>query len=69
MMWRASLASSRAVISWRGSGSPVEFPKVDLMRPSSRARLTIISANLSSLPAMPSASTMQASLPDWMITL
>src|SRR5215467_2341682 len=68
MMWRASLASSRAVISWRGSGRPLELPNVDLGRPSSRARLVIISANSDSVPAMPSASAMQASLADWMMT-
>ncbi len=68
MMCRASLASSRAVISWRGSGSPFELPKVDLARPISRARLVISSANSDSLPEMPSASAMQASLADWMIT-
>ncbi len=51
-----------------GSGRPFELPKVALASPISRARLVIISANLSSLPAMPSASTMQASLADWMMT-
>ena len=33
--------------------------------PSSRARLFIISTKPRSLPAIPSASVMQASLPDW----
>ena len=68
MMCRASFASSRAVMSWLGSGRPVELPKVDLASPISRARLVISSANLYSLPAMPSASAMQASFADWMIT-
>ena len=54
--------------SCRGSGRPVELLKVDLVSPSSRARVVISSANSSSLPAMPSASAMQASLPDWMMT-
>src|SRR4029450_5394751 len=67
MIWRASLASSRAVMSCLGSGSPVELPNVDLDRPSSRARLVISSAKVDSLPEMPSASAIQASLADWMI--
>src|SRR5262245_1416187 len=68
MIWRASLASSRTVILLSGSGSPLELPKVDLVRPSSRARLVRTSlANLRSLPDMPSASAMQESLPLWMI--
>ncbi len=33
--------------------------------PSSRARLFIIATKAGSLPAIPSASAMQASLPDW----
>ena len=68
MMWRASIDSSRTVILLAGSGSPLELPKVDLVRPSSRARLVMKSvAKMRSLPAMPSASAMQASLPLWMI--
>ena len=35
--------------------------------PNSAARAFIISAKLSSVPAMPSASVIAASLPDWMI--
>src|SRR5665213_671199 len=65
MMVRASFANSRTVILLPGSGRPLELAKVDLVRPSSRARLVIISAKALSLPAMPSASTMQASLPLW----
>ena len=44
-MWRASMASSRAVTCIVGSGRPVALVKFDLVRPSSRARLVIISAN------------------------
>ena len=69
MMYWASRASSRGVITRVGSGSPVELEKYDFSRPSSRARLVIMAANLSSEPAMPSASAMQASLPDCTITL
>ena len=68
MMCCASLPSSRAVMSCRGLGRPFELPNVALARPISRARSVISSANLSSLPAMPSASAMQASLADWMMT-
>ena len=68
MMCWASLASSRAVILWSGSCRPVELVKFDCVSPSSFARLFIMSAKASSLPAMPSASAMQASLPDWIIT-
>ena len=68
MMWRASFDSSRTVIRFRGSGSPLALPKVDRGMPSSRARLVMKSvANMRSLPAMPSASAMQESLPLWMI--
>ena len=67
-MWRARLASSRTVILLAGSGSPLELPKVDLVSPSSRARLVMKSvAKIRSLPAMPSASAMQESLPLWMM--
>jgi hypothetical protein len=41
----------------------LELAKVDCVIPSSRARLVMISAKARSLPAMPSASVMQASLP------
>ncbi len=68
MMCRARIASSRTVILLVGSGNPLELPKVDLAMPSSRARLVMKSvANVCSLPAMPSASAMQASLPLGMI--
>src|SRR5438093_136158 len=68
MMCCANLASSRAVTFRLGSGSPVALVKFDLVRPISRARALSISANVVSFPAMPSASAMQASLPDWMIS-
>ena len=68
MMCCASFASSRTVTRCCGSGSPVELVKFDLSRPSSRARSFISRAKAASLPAMPSASTMQASLPEWITT-
>src|SRR6476661_31042 len=68
MMWRASFPNSRTVIRLAGSGNPLELPKVDFVSPSSRARLVRKSAaKIRSLPAMPSASAMQESLPLWMI--
>src|SRR5207248_3573619 len=68
MRWRASFASSRTVILLPASGNPFELANVDFVRPSSRARLVMKSAaKMRSLPAMPSASAMQASLPLWMI--
>jgi len=67
MMWRASIASSRVVTLVPGSGSPFELVNTDCCKPISRARWVILTANSDSVPAMPSASTMQASLPDWMI--
>ena len=67
MMRRASSASSRVVTCVPGSGKPFELVKVDLVSPISRARCVILAANSASLPAMPSARTMQASLADWMI--
>ena len=42
-MWRASMASSRTVILFPGSGRPLELAKVERVRPSSRARLVIMS--------------------------
>ena len=42
---------------------PLALPNVACVRPSSRARLVISSANAFSLPAMPSARMMQESLP------
>ena len=65
MMCRASMPSSRTVSLLTGSGRPLEFPNVDFVRPSSRARLVIIATKSRSLPAMPSASAMQESLPLW----
>src|SRR5450631_4563365 len=64
MMRRASMPSSRVVTWVPGSGSPLELPNVDFGKPISRARSVILAANSASLPAMPSARTMQASLPD-----
>src|SRR5665213_2835329 len=67
MMSRASIASSRVVTLVPGSGSPFELVNTDFCKPISRARCVIWTAKSASVPAMPSASTMQASLPDWMI--
>ena len=55
---------SRADIACPSSGQPVAFRNVLLARPISRARRFISSANAASLPEMPSAMTMEASLPD-----
>ena len=63
-MWRASLPRSRTDIFCAASGRPVELAKLDFCRPSSRALAFIFSAKARSLPARPSASVMQASLPD-----
>ena len=41
MICRASMPSSRTVILLPGSGRPLELAKVDLVRPSSRARVVI----------------------------
>ena len=57
-------ARSRAVMRCSGCGQPVAFMKVLPVSPSSRARSFISSAKASSLPDRPSATTMQASLPD-----
>ena len=65
MMCRATRASSRAVIWWPGSCSPVAFLKVDFLRPIGRASSIMRLANSDSLPAMFSATEMAASLPDW----
>ena len=62
------MASSRGVTRIFGSGRPSALVKVDLVRPSSRARSFIMRTNEASFPAMPSASAMQPSLADWMIT-
>src|SRR5664279_1126109 len=67
MMRRARMPSSRVVTFVLGSGKPLELPNTDLASPISRARCVSLSAKSASLPAIPSASTMQASLPDWMI--
>ena len=68
MMYCASLASSRMVIWCSGSCSPVGLVKCDWVSPSSLARLFIMSANAPSVPASPSASAIQASLPEAIIT-
>ena len=63
---KASFAylAARAVVLCSGSGKPVEFTKFERVMPSSCARSVISSAKAGSLPAKPSASAMQASLPD-----
>ena len=68
MMRRASVAMSRQLMCCSGSGQPVEFLKFELVRPSSFAFWFISSANCSSDPAIASANTMQASLPDCTMT-
>src|SRR5258707_9915975 len=55
-------------MSCLGSGRPLELPKVDLAKPISRARFVISSANVDSLPEIPSASAIEASFADWMMT-
>ena len=65
MMWRASVTRSRALMWWPSSGRPEALRKADWVIPSSWARLVISSAKVASLPARPSATTTQASLPDW----
>src|SRR5690348_6477043 len=47
---------------------PVALTKLLLVRPSSFARLVMSWAKEDSEPPSPSASTTEASLPDWMIT-
>ena len=68
MMRRARVAMSRALMCWSGSGQPVQFLKNECVRPSCLAFAFISSANCSSDPAMASAKTMQASLPDCTMT-
>jgi hypothetical protein len=68
MMKRARTARSRAVEYWLGSGSPVELVKLEPVSPISWPSWFIILAKVSSVPPMPSASAMAASLPDWMMT-
>ncbi len=55
---------SCTLMRWSGSGQPVQLRKFDAVRPSSAAFLFISSTKPSSEPAIPSASTMQASLPE-----
>ena len=62
------MARSRAVTYWSGSGRPVALVKFEPVRPISSASWFIIEAKVSSVPAMPSASAIAASLPDWMMT-
>ena len=64
MMIVASLARSRTLIRCPGSGQPLAFLNVLLVRPSSWPRLVICSLKASSVPPSASATTMQASLPD-----
>ena len=68
MIRRASVAMSRQLMCCSGSGQPVEFLKLELVSPSSFAFAFISSANCSSEPAIASANTMQASLPDCTMT-
>ena len=68
MMWRASFARSRAVTSCSGSWSPLALRNVEFVRPSSFARSFIRSAKAGSEPAIPSAMTIAASLPDCTIS-
>ena len=49
---------------WFGSPSPVAFANVDLVRPIRRASSFIMRAKAASLPAMPSPTHIDASLPD-----
>ena len=58
---------SRIDMRWRGSGQPEELAKTELVMPRSRPRFVISSANFSSVPASPSATTTQASLPELMM--
>ena len=60
-----NVARSRGVIRCSGCGQPVEFRKVEFCRPISRPRSVISAAKASSLPDRASATTMQASFPDW----
>ena len=64
MRWLASSAISRAVTFWPGSSLPQGLRKVRCGKPSSMARLFILSAKAASEPPSPSASTMAASLPE-----
>ena len=50
-----------------GRASPSGLTKCDWVRPSSLARLFIMSTKPSTVPPRLSATTMQASLPDWMM--
>ncbi len=55
---------SRAVVTCSGFGQPEALRKTVLVMPSWRAFSVIMSAKAASLPAIPSATTMVASLPD-----
>ena len=66
MMCRDRVTRSRALITWPSSGQPEALAEASsCVMPSSCARLVICSAKVASLPARPSATTTQASLPDW----
>jgi hypothetical protein len=64
MVRHARTARSRAVVHWPSTGQPDAFLNTVPDMPSSRPRLVMRSAKLSSLPDSPSATTTQASLPD-----
>ena len=68
MIRAAKVARSRAVMRWLGSGQPVALAKLLPVRPISWPLRVISAAKASSVPLRPSASTMQASLPDCTIT-
>ena len=65
MIRRVSSAMSRGLITWFCAGHPVELTRLLSVNPSSRALRFIASANAASEPDNASATTMQASLPDW----
>ncbi len=67
MMWVAIFAMSRAVVFWSGSDRPLELWKLEPVRPSRLASSFIFTEKPSSLPEMPSARMMVASLPDGMM--
>ena len=58
---------SAAVVVRSGSGQPVEFRKFVFFMPIFLAQKFISSAKAFSVPEIPSARTMAASLPDWTI--
>jgi len=67
MIRRASMPRSRMLMRCAGSGQPEALAKVECSMPSARARSVICCAKAASLPASPSATTTQASLPELMM--